>query len=51
MPLKPDARLKWIELKCKDLRDEDDMVELASEICDLLQAKHKIEMDLFRSMR
>ena len=40
---KPDARLKWIEKDGKELTDEDDMIELAGKICDLLQAKHETD--------
>ena len=42
--LKPDAKLKWIELNGKELYNEADMVELASNIMNVLQVKHRIEM-------
>ena len=43
--LKPSARLKWIEMGGKALSDPEEMIDLAGQISDMLEAKYEIECE------
>ncbi len=43
--LKPSARLKWIEMDGKALHDSEEMIDLARQINDMLEAKYEIERE------